>query len=256
MKRLVSSLYGLAVAAVVIQTFAAPDAEKFLNPRLARIIFYHLPCALLTTLFLGIGVYYSFRYLSTRRWEFEIKSSAANEIGFILAVLTMATGILFSKVQWGTWWQWDPRQTSFLLVLLIFGAYTALRMGIDNPEKRAIASAGYSAAAALPSFFLIFVFPRLPAIQNSSFHPSQTVVSGGFDRIYSITILEVLFALSVLTLWIYRLRIRTAYLEFRWEISDARMDDSGVAAATGVVRTVCVPAESGLETEEIRETVA
>lgn len=234
-------LYAAAAGAVIWQSFAVPDAERFLNPRLARIIFYHLPCALLTTIFLFVGVFYSIRFLSTRRWEFEVKAAAANEMGFVLAILTMVTGILFSKVQWGEWWQWDPRQTSFLLVLLMFGAYAALRLAIDNEEKRAVASSAYWAACAVPSAFLIFVFPRMPSIQNQSFHPSQTVASGGFDRAYSFTILEMLAVLLVFALAAYQARVKVGLLEAQTETANERMDDRRRAPATGVVRTVQLP---------------
>ena len=241
--KLLKLLYGAAAGAVIFQSFAVPDAERFLNPRLARIIFYHLPCALVTTVFLFVGVFYSVRYLQNRQWQNEVKAAAANEMGFMLAILTMVTGVLFSKVQWGQWWQWDPRQTSFLLVLLMFGAYSALRMAIDNEEKRAVASAAYWAACAVPSAFLIFVFPRMPSIQNQSFHPSQTIASGGFDRAYSMTILEMLAVLLVFALWAYRARVATGLLEYQQEISNEGMDDRRRAPTTGVVRTVHVPTE-------------
>jgi heme exporter protein C len=231
-------LYALIVAAVVAQTFAVPDAEKFLNPRLARIIFYHLPCALLATVFLSVGVYYALRYVSTKKWEYEVKSAAANELALILTILTLATGVLFSKVQWGAWWQWDPRQTSFLLVVLIFGAYAALRMGIEDPMRRAVASAAYCVASAIPSFFLIFVYPRLPTVENQSFHPSQTIVTGAFDRIYSITIVEVFAVLLVLALWAFRYAVKAALLEFQSETVH-----SAVVSTSGVVRIESVSVE-------------
>jgi signal transduction histidine kinase len=99
----------------------------------------------------------------------------------------------------------------------MFGAYSALRLAIDSDEKRAVAAAAYWAACAVPSAFLIFVFPRMPSIQNQSFHPSQTIASGGFDRAYSATIFEMLAVLLVFAIWAYRMRVAAGLLEYEME---------------------------------------
>ena len=215
-----------------------PNAPAFQNPELARMIFFHLPCAILATLFLFTGSYHAFRFLNGRDQKWDVRSLAANEIGLTLSVLTMITGILFSKVQWGAWWQWDPRQTSFLMVLLLYSAYFALRGALSDPDRRAAHSAAYAVAMVLPTAFLIFVFPRLPQVQ--SFHPSNTVVSGGFDAAYGRLILFLIAAVGVIVVWLYRLRVRAGMLMLEVE-SDGELDVSGTAAGVGVVRPVPVP---------------
>ena len=172
-------LLALAIAATTVWGFMVPGAALFVEPDLARILFWHLPNAFITTIFLFVGAWHSLKTLRGQAdLNFDIKAEAANELAMVFGLITMATGVLFSRAQWGQWWQWDPRQTSFLLVLLILFAYFAMRAAFSDPAKRAANSAAYGLAAMLPILFLIFVFPRLPQIVSASFHPSQTIPGG------------------------------------------------------------------------------
>lgn len=238
MKTIGSWVLFALLAAATVQTFRVPNAPAFQDPELARMIFFHLPCAILATVFLFTGAYHAFKFLKARDPVWDVRSLAANEIGLLLSVLTMITGILFSKVQWGAWWQWDPRQTSFLMVLLLYSAYFALRGALSDPDRRSAHSAAYAVAMVLPTMFLIFVFPRLPQVQ--SFHPSNTVVSGGFDRNYGQLIVLLIAGVGVISVWLYRLRVRAGLLLLEVE-SDGQLDARGAAAGVGVVRPVSVP---------------
>ncbi|MBX7132978.1 MAG: cytochrome c biogenesis protein [Fimbriimonadaceae bacterium] len=230
-------LVGMLVVTVV--TYWIPDAKAFREPSLARMICWHLPCAFITTGLLFLGAWFGFRYLNTRQADIDIRGAATLELGALFGALTMATGILFSKVQWGAWWQNDPRQTSFLMVLLIFAGGLALRAGLSDEKRRAAASAGYALFALLPNIFLIFVFPRLSQIQQKSFHPSQTIQSGGFDRMYWIGILSVMAMLIWVAVILYQARVRAALLELDLDNQDGPnqtpLDDS---ATDRVVRPV------------------
>jgi len=235
-------LFALAVAGLTVAAFVVHDAQLFQRPDLARLIFFHLPCAITSTLFIFAGAYFGFRYLKTHEVHWDIRAIAAQEMAAMMAVVTMITGILFSKVQWGDWWNWDPRQTSFLIVLMIQGAYFALRGAFEDADRKATNSAAYAVASTLPVVFLVFVYPRMP--NRFSLHPSNTIVSGGFDTQYRIVNYG-LFALILLyCVWSYRQRVRLGLLEAKLDDIDGnletRRDDS---AAPRVVRPVSVPPE-------------
>jgi heme exporter protein C len=247
-------LFAAAATVATVVTFAAPNAKGFAQPELARIIFWHLPCAFICTLFLLAGAYYGFTYLLKGNWPDEAKSAAATEMAFMMSLITMATGILFSKVQWGDWWNWDPRQTSFLLVLLILAGYEVLRMSISDEEFRAKSSAAYAVLSVLPSIFLIFVFPRMGHVLQKSLHPSTTAQKGGFDSTHWTILLIMFGVLMVASVWLFRLRVRAALLERELENTHAELDDRGGSAATGVVRPVSLPSEGGELVEAGRGT--
>lgn len=167
----------LLMGAAIVAAFMVPPANFFPEPQLARIIFFHLPCAISTPLFLLAAAYFGVRFLQSGDMKWDLRSAAANEVGYILALLTMATGILFSRMQWRAWWQWDPRQTSFLLLLLLYAAYFALRGALGGDERRrALNTAAYTVISILPGLFLIFVFPRLPMIERNTFHPNTALL--------------------------------------------------------------------------------
>lgn len=225
---------------VTVWSFLVPDALGFQHPELARIFFWHFPCPILASILLMFGGWFSFKYLTTKDRKWDVCAESANELGYLFCLLTMATGIIFSQVQWGTWWQSDPRQTSFLLVLLIYAAYFAIRAAYSDGERRAGVAAAYAMSALGPAMFLIFVFPRLPQIASASFHPTQSIMAGQIKGDYAIVVILVLGLISVLAWWLFQLRIRAGLLELEGQqngLETYRRD----SAPTGVVRPISLP---------------
>lgn len=232
------------IAAGTVFYFMAPPAKGFPSPELARLLFFHLPCAIGATWFMVLGPYFGVRYLASRKEDWDRRMVAAQEMGFVLGALTLLTGMQFSAVQWGAYWNWDPRQTSFLLVMLMVSAFFVLRGAVADPERRAGSSAGYAVATLLPIVFLIFVYPRLP--QVVSLHPN-ILRADGLDQTYATGYLLMQVGIFWLCGRIYRARLRaeTRALEKLNETGElADRDDS---APTGVVRPVSVPDAGGKE---------
>ena len=179
------------------------------------------------------------------RAVWDLRAVAALELGLIFHVLTMFSGILFSKIQWGAWWSWDPRQTSFLIALPMYAAYFAVRAAFVDPEKRAANSAAYLLASVLPQLFLIYVFPRLPQVLAMSLHPSESLLGGQIKGQYLYIMLSMMAVVGVLTVWLYRLRVRAGLLLLE---SDGKLEDSRRPASPHVVAPpVPVPSEGGAD---------
>ncbi len=169
----------------VVYALQTPDAKGFMEPSMARILFFHLPCALISTWFIVMSAWFGARYLMTGGAKFDARVEACVTVGTWFSVLTMGSGIVFSRLQWNAWWHGDVRQTSFLIVLLLMAAGMALRGGLSDDKKAAKACAAYSVATVLPMLFLIFVLPRV----LESLHPNTTITSGGLDSAYRIGVL-------------------------------------------------------------------
>lgn len=228
----------MLVAAATAWGFYAPPAKGFPEPDLARMIFFHLPCAIGATIFLTFAAYLSLRVVLAKTGDWDTRAESAMEIGLVLGILTLLTGMTFARYQWGAWWDWhEIRMTSFLLVFLIVAAYFALRSSIPDPEKRARIGAIYVMAALLPCFVLIFVAPRLPQFQ--SLHP-DVIGKGGFDRIYNSIFLSTLTLVFIFCAWIYKLRVRAGLLETNLETLDAKLADRNRPSAPRVVEPVPV----------------
>jgi heme exporter protein C len=213
-------VFVLAAIGTVLYAVTAPNAEGFTN---ARILFFHLPCAFVTTGLICHAGWLGYRYLATQDAKFDARNTAAIELTLVFSCLTMATGILFSRYEWGAWWNNDPRQTSFLIVLLLCAAGVALRNGIGDDQKAAKASAAYSVATLLPFLFCIFALPRL----LQSLHPETTIVKNELDGRYWLGIFLTLIVLIAATRTLYVERTRLA--EIKHGNTDSA-DDAGSAS--------------------------
>jgi heme exporter protein C len=129
----------------------------------AKIIFFHVPTAWITVLAFLMSTVYGIKYLKNKNLDDDIKSYAAAQLGIIFCILATVTGAVWAKFAWGSFWNWDPRQTSIFALLLIYGAWFALRSSIEAEEKRATLSAVYSIIAFLTVPFFIFIMPRIMA---------------------------------------------------------------------------------------------
>jgi heme exporter protein C len=240
------TLIGLGFAATTVWSFRVPGAQAFPEPDLARIVFWHLPCAFATVVFLLAGAIHSLRTIRSGSGLLpDWKAQATQELALVFGLITMATGILFSRAQWGAWWSWDPRQTSFLFVLLILLAYFAVRAAFSDPARRAANAAAFALAAVLPLLFLIFVLPRLPQVEAASLHPSQTLPKGLLRGEYLYLTLANFALFTLAGAWLARMRVRASEREWNLDNNDGQLDDGGGSAAHGVVRPVSVPDESG-----------
>ena len=106
-----------------------------------RIFYFHVPSAFVAFLAFTIGGVASIQYLARRENRFDDLSVAANEVGFVFAVVNLVTGSLWAKPIWGVYWAWDARLTTMLLLALIYAAYLILRQSIVEPTQRAVVCA-------------------------------------------------------------------------------------------------------------------
>jgi heme exporter protein C len=244
MERLRKILLLVGVPIVTIHAALVPDAKNFMFPEFARIFFWHFPCPMMATLLICMGLYFSVRYMHDRDPKWDVRSTSCHELAMIFIALTMISGIFFSRIQWGHYWENDPRQTSFLLVTCIYFAYFVLRSAFQDPDKRANNSAAFAIAAFLPFMFLTFVYPRLPQILANSNHPSDTVMKGNLKGGYAYATIEILFLVSIITQWIYSLRSRAGILEREVNNYGHLQNTGSTASHTPVVRRISVSDEN------------
>ena len=230
---------------IPLATFHAslvPDAKNFLYPEFARIFFWHFPCPMMATLTVCTGLYFSCKYLATRDEKWDVRAASSHEMAMIFIILTMISGIFFSRIQWNAWWQNDPRQVSFLLVTVFYLAYFVIRVAFTDQEKRASNAAAFAIAAFLPFMFLTFVYPRLPQIINN--HPNDTIMGGNLKGGYAWVTIELLILVSMIANWIYELRSRAGVLELEVEKYGDIQNTRSSTTDTPVVRRISVSDES------------
>lgn len=231
---------------MMIAYFWLPPAKFFKEPESARIIAFHVPSAMLCSLYFFWGAVTAGMYLLKRQRRYDNHSIAGIEMGFVLCILATLTGMVFAKQQWGAYWQWDPRQTSILVQLLIYAAYFALRQAFTDQRRARIHSSAYAVFAFVSVPFLIWILPRIPQIQEISLHAgaNQAVIGGGLDPVYRTVFLASLLVHIILTLWCYRLRVRQATLNEKLEELYAMADSRSRRTHPRVVRAVHLPTDN------------
>jgi heme exporter protein C len=205
---MLKALLGIWMVLVIVGAFLyAPAARSFQQPEAARIMFFHVPNAMVAVVAFLVSVVYAVKYLVGRSRLDDAKSAVSAQLGFLFTVLATLTGALFAQVQWGKAWNWDPRELSIFILLLIYGAYFALRSAVENEESRARLSAVYNIVAFLVMPFLVFVMPRI----TFSLHPSDTLTkSGNLDMPYHLVLSAAMVGFLGMYIWIFRLQMAIA----------------------------------------------
>jgi len=178
------------------------------------VLYFHIPSAWITVVALGWSMLNSLLYLWKRDLRYDDHAAAAAELGLVFCFVATVTGSIWAKSMWGSWWNWDPRETSIFFVLLIYGAYLALRASIEGEEKRARLSAIYSILAFVAVPPLIFVVPRI----YSTLHPDPIINGSGkidMDPMIRWCFFSMLLGFTFLYTWLQSLRVRVSRLERR-----------------------------------------
>ncbi|OYX04974.1 MAG: heme transporter HemC [Caulobacter vibrioides] len=130
-----------AVAAVIGLTLTFMVPEDYQQGDTVRMMFIHIPAASLSMfiyLCLGIASLLSLVY---RHVLADLAAQACAPIGAVYTVLALITGSLWGRPMWGTYWVWDARLTSVLVLLLFYLGYMALRGALEDEQKAARSAA-------------------------------------------------------------------------------------------------------------------
>lgn len=127
----------LAVALVISPPDRGPDASENAMGELVRIMYVHVPVAVACYVAFAVTAVASVMYLIRRTEGWDTLAAASAEVGVVFTLLTLATGSIWGHIAWGTWWEWDPRLTSTLLMFVVYVGYLALRRAVIDPAVRA-----------------------------------------------------------------------------------------------------------------------
>ncbi len=185
----------------------------------ARIIFFHVPCAVYSSVAYLVATWYAVKHLwllggpnkSVEALEdSDFKSATAMELGFLFCILATITGSIFAGVQWGSFWNWDPRETSIVIMLLLYASYMLLRTAFtSDTAKRARLSAVYAVIAVIPSIYLIWVVPRV----LHTMHPTTTLSNPADTSLsYKLVLYPSFLAFTLLFIWLMQLRVSSSKL--------------------------------------------
>lgn len=137
--RLVTPLFILAAVAMVVGVgwgfFFTPD--DFRQGSTVKIIYLHVPSAMMAINAWAMMLVASLIWLIRRHHVSALAAKAAAPVGVTMTLMALFTGAVWGQPMWGTWWEWDPRLTSFLILFLFYLGYMALWAAVEDPDTAA-----------------------------------------------------------------------------------------------------------------------
>jgi heme exporter protein C len=180
----------------------------------SRILFFHVPMSWVASVAFIMALVYGIMYIRKKDVIYDYKAASSAALGLLFSVLATATGAVWAKFEWGAFWNWDPRQTAIFVLILIYGAYFALRSAIESEETRARLSSVYIILAGITMPFFMFILPRIV----DSLHPDPIVNASGkikMDGNMQIVFFSSLAGFTVFYFWMLDLRVRIFKLKLK-----------------------------------------
>jgi heme exporter protein C len=174
------------------------------------LLFVHVPADIVAMMVYGVIAACSLLSLVWRHPLSDTAARAAAPFGALFTALGLITGALWGKPMWGTYWVWDARLTSFLLLLFLYLGYMALWNAIEDETR---------AGRACAILALVGVV-NLPIIHFSvdwwsTLHQGESIMSGKIAPVFLAPLLLMMLAYVLLFFTLWMVRIRTAILERR-----------------------------------------
>lgn len=193
----------ITVALNIIASYAAYIAappEKSMGD-LYRIFYIHLPTALVCYLTLGISLVASILFLIKRDFLYDTLAEASAVLGLIYGTVVIVTGSIWANAVWGVYWNWDPRETTTLILWIAYVGYISLRFSVENIEKRASVGAVYNilAFSTVPLSYLSFIVWE-------SLHP-RVITGKGISMTLPMVETLLLNLIAAFLVYIYLLRM-------------------------------------------------
>ncbi len=212
----IASLLMLAVVVYAIFFIAGPIAVQ---GDAARILYFHVPIAWVAFLAFFVVLVASVAYLRTSNPRWDRLGRASAEVGVVFTTLALITGAIWGYPIWGTWWTWDAKLTSTLVLWFMYVAYLMIRSYAEPPRgPRYAAIVGIVAFLDVPFVYMSTLWFRtlhpLPAIGPLAEQQPPS----------SITWLLMFSVLAFTLLFAFLVRIRTEI-----ETLDAELAASGEA---------------------------
>lgn len=185
-----------------------------------RIFFFHLGAVAASFLAIVLVAIAGIAYLRTNSRAWDRIAEASAEIGVVFCVIALLMGMIWAKPIWGVWWTWDPRLTSYLILLLIYIAYIMLRASARDDQRVARFSAVFGLVGALNVPIVIMSARVWRGISPVLFQESSQGFTFGLtpEMVQSVLVSIVGFIL----LFFYLLIVRTRLEAMRDELIELR----------------------------------
>jgi len=173
----------LLVAGSLYAAFARAPVEAQMGV-VQKIVYIHVPSATVTLLAFGLTFAASIAFLATRAWMWDAVAASSCEVGMVFATIVLVSGPLWARSAWNTWWTWEPRLTTFLILWLLYGGYHVVRASIAGGARRTVSAV-----------LGVVLFVNLPIVWKSvewwrgSLHPRAVTMTGEMRTVLTLSML-------------------------------------------------------------------
>jgi len=210
-ERLLTVLTVLTTVAILISLFLVflwAPTERTMGP-IQRVFYFHVPSAWVAFLAFAVAAVAGLLFLTRRQDHWDRVGLASVELGIVFSTVALISGSIWARPIWNTWWTWDPRLTTTLVMWIYYVATVLLRQMVDNPER----GARFGAVLALVGFVnvpLVFLTIRL----WRTIHPVLFTSEGfGLAPEMLVTLLVSLLAFTLLYFCLLAIRVQLASCE-------------------------------------------
>ncbi len=213
------------IGAFLLAAFYAPMAA---NEGISqKIIYVHVPLAIVTLCGFVFGAIMAIKHLRTRDPRYDLKSYVAIHMSLIFGTAALITGMIWAKAAWGVWWEWrEATLVSFLIVFLLFCTYQPMRFSIEDPDRQARYASVFAitAGAFVPVNFLAV------RLADAYIHPRVLTTSGsGLTPEMNVAFLAGIIAVALLFTLLWQFELTNKNTRFKLRALRRKLGDDEVA---------------------------
>ena len=180
-----------------------------------RIMYIHVPASWIGMFAYGFMAFFSALALIFRHPLADAAAKTAAPIGAVFCFLALATGSIWGKPMWGTWWVWDARLTSMFILMLLYLGYIAIWQAIDEPHL----AAAIARIVALVGSIILPVIKFSVDWWNTLHQPASVFKMGGStidqSMLWVLLIMGLAYTALFLTLHLISMRTEIAMRKLR-----------------------------------------
>ncbi|MFZ8864643.1 MAG: heme ABC transporter permease CcmC [Rickettsiales bacterium] len=198
------------ILAILTIYFIVNSPDDYQQSNAVKIMYIHVPSAWLALLIYSLIAFLSLMSFIAKSPLFSLTAISLAPIGAVFAFITLITGSIWGKPIWGSWWVWDARLTSMLILFFLYVAYIALYSAYDNH----ITGSKIAAGLALIGFINIPIVKFSVDIWHSLHQPASIIRSKGIaiDKQMLLPLFSSFFCLTLYSLIVSLTRLRSFLL--------------------------------------------
>lgn len=164
------TLYAIAAILIFLSIyliFGYAEVERTML-EVQKIFYFHVSAAMTLYVAFGVNFLFSLLYLIKRNPDYDLRAAAAAEIGLVFCTIVLLSGPIWAKYAWNTWWNWEARLTSTLVLWLIYISYFILRSALLDDKRRI-----FSAVLGIIAFLDVPIVHFATKLWEEKAHPKR-----------------------------------------------------------------------------------